>query len=256
MQMRFLGINGFEFKAQGKTLLIDPYLSRDRDLVCIPEVVRKHVPVADYIFLGHSHWDHAADVPEIARYTDAAIFGSETMLHICRHFGVAETRLHLLEPHQRIELGAFSVTPFKSLHKEPVGYPGRYFQPPERIAGACDYLEGGSWALLVECGGYSFLNLGSANLIDAEIEGIRCDFLLAGIAGRAPDYLPRLLRCVKAETLIPTHWDDFVTRPVEDPGERISVAAFYAEMEQVAPAQNVKLVQPLETWELPDRPLA
>ena len=78
MKLKFLGINGFELQANGKTLLIDPYVTRDRDRLSVPAVVRKHIKEADYIFLGHSHWDHAADVAESASYTGAIIYGSET----------------------------------------------------------------------------------------------------------------------------------------------------------------------------------
>ncbi|HUT92636.1 MAG TPA: MBL fold metallo-hydrolase [Thermoguttaceae bacterium] len=250
VSVRFLGVNGFEFTRHGETLLIDPYVSRDPARVCVPQTTRKHIEKADYILLTHSHWDHAGDVAEIAAYTDAVIVGSETMLNICRHFKIAETRLRRFENRRTIPLGAFSVTPLKSKHKEPVGYPGYYHQPPTKLDGAPDYLEGGTWALLVKCGGHSFLNLGSANLIDEELRAVRCDYLLAGIAGRAPDYLPRLLECVNAGILIPTHWDDFFGHPVEAPAERISLADFYEEMKRIAPHQKVKVLKVLETIEL------
>ena len=249
--VRFLGINGFEFKLGGETLLIDPYVSRNHARVCIPEIVRKHIKGADYILLTHSHWDHAADVAEIAKYTDAVIVGSETMLNICRYFKIAETRLRQFENRRTIQLGPFSLTPLKSKHMEPVGYPGHYRQPPTEIKAASDYLEGGTWALSVKCGGYSFLNLGSANLIDEELEGLRCEYLLAGISGRAADYLPRLLECVGAKVLIPTHWDNFFGHPVEAPGERVSLREFHEEMKRIAPRQKIKVLGVLETLRLP-----
>ncbi len=251
MSVRFLGINGFEFTLRGETLLIDPYVSRDHARVCIPKTVRKHIKQADYILLTHSHWDHAGDVAEIAKYTDAVIVGSETMLNICRHFKIAESRLRQYENRRTMQLGAFSVTPLKSKHKEPVGYPGYYRQPPTKIKSASDYLEGGTWALSVNCGGYSFLNLGSANLIDTELEGIECDYLLAGISGRAADYLPRLLKCVRAKVVIPTHWDNFFGHPVEAPGERVSLREFHEEMKRIAPQQKVKVLEVLDALRLP-----
>ena len=253
MELRSLGINGFEFKTGEETLLIDPYVSRDSRRVSIPEVVRKHIKQADYIILTHSHWDHLADVPEIVKYTDAVICGSETTLNICRYFKIAESRLRLYENHRTIQFGNFTVTPIRSKHKESVGYPGRYDQVPSKLEGAADYLEGGTWALLVTAAGHSFLNVGSANLIDEELQGIECDYLLASIAGRAPDYLPRLLECVEAKVFVPTHWDDFFGHPVEEPGERASLAEFGREMERVAPEQEVQVLRPLEAIEFSDR---
>lgn len=250
MTVRFLGINGFEFKANGKTLLVDPYVSRDPARLSVPAVVRKHIKEADYIFLGHSHWDHAADVAEIAKYTEAIIHGSETMLNICRYFKIPETRLRQFENRRAFILESFSVTPLKSKHKEPVGYPGYYHQPPTKIDRASDYCEGGTWALLLKCGGFSFLNLGSANLIDEELQGIRCDYLLAGISARAPDYLSRLLKCVRATMLVPTHWDDFFGHPVEAPGQRVDMDKFYEEMKEIGSKQSIKVLNVLETMEL------
>lgn len=253
MKLRSLGINGFEFKNGGETLLIDPYVSRDHRRVSIPEVVRKHIRQADYIILTHSHWDHLADVPEIAKYTNAVICGSETTLNICRYFKIAESRLRLYENHQTIQLGSFTVTPIRSLHKEPVGYPGRYDQVASKLEGVADYLEGGTWALLVTAAGHTFLNVGSANLIDKELQGIECDYLLASIAGRAPDYLPRLFECVEAKVFIPTHWDNFFGHPVELPGERVSLAEFGREMKRLAPEQEVRSLRPLEAFDLSER---
>ena len=65
MKLRSLGINGFELKTGGETLLIDPYVSRDHRRVSIPGVVRKHIKQADYIVLTHSHYDHIAAAPEL-----------------------------------------------------------------------------------------------------------------------------------------------------------------------------------------------
>ena len=250
MEVRSLGINGFEFRTGDETLLIDPYVSRDHRRVSIPQVVRKHIKQADYILLTHSHWDHLADVPEIAKYTDAIIVGSATTLNICRHFKIAESRLRQYESRQTIQLGSFTLTPIPSKHKEPVGYPGHYDQVPARIDDASDYVEGGTWALLLTGGGYTFLNIGSANLIDEELRGIRCDYLLASISGRDSDYLPRLLQCVDGKVFIPTHWDNFFGHPVERPGERVSLSDFQQEMKQVAPLQQVRVLKALETLEL------
>lgn len=250
LKVRSLGINGFEFTYRNETLLIDPYVTRDPRRLSAPVVVRKHIPRADYIVLTHSHWDHLADVPEIAKYTDAVIAGSETTLNICRYFGIPESRLRLYRDREAIEFGKFTVTPIPSKHKEPVGYPGRYNTVPNKITGAADYVEGGTWAILVTVGGTTFLNVGSANLIDKELNGVKCEYLLASIAGRADDYLPRLLRCVEADVFIPTHWDDFFGRPVEDSRERISLDAFEKERTRVAPSQQVYVLKGLETLQI------
>ena len=65
-----------------------------------------------------------------------------------------------------------------------------------------------------------------------------------------PDYLARLLECVRAKTLIPAHWDDFTGHPVEEPGERVDMNRFFEEMKKVDSKQNIKVLKVLETMEL------
>jgi len=250
---KFLGINSFAFNSQGKTLLLDPYVSRTpagASTVCRPEVVRKHITVADYIVLGHSHYDHLGDVQEIAAYTNAIIYGSETTLNICRYFGIAENRLILFEDHKPLSLGPFTVTSIPSLHKPSMRTAGEYTSIPKQIAGSGDYPEGGTWAISIVGEGYSLLNIGSANCIEEELKGIQCDYLLVGIAGRKPDFMPRLLGSLEAKYVIPTHWDLFRFNPVEHAGEKYSTLEFTDEVHGINPEQKVKILKILETMAL------
>ena len=246
---RYLGINGLEFTADGKTLLVDPYVSRTpktQNIVCRPDVVRRHIPRADYIVLTHSHYDHLGDVPEIASYTGALVCGSETTLNICRYFGVPEDQLVRFEAHRAIELAPFAVTPIPSLHKQPMKTAGAYEHIPARVASHADYPEGGTWALLLQIGEISVFNLGSANFIEHEISGTRCDYLFLAIAGRTPEFVPRVLSSVTAEYVVPTHWDLFRSQPVKDAGEKYSTEEFVREVRRVSPEQKVVVMQVLE----------
>jgi phosphoribosyl 1,2-cyclic phosphodiesterase len=40
-------------------------------------LINQHVKNADQILIGHGHWDHMADVPYIAKKTNAMVIGSE-----------------------------------------------------------------------------------------------------------------------------------------------------------------------------------
>lgn len=238
--MTWLGINGFAFQGGGRTVLIDPYVSRDKVALCRPEVVRRHVPAADTILLGHSHWDHLADVPEIATRTGCSVFGSQTSLNLCRCLGVPEDRLGQFQPGQEIRLGPdCSVTPIRSLHKTPVGYPGEYSEVPRAVTQASEYLEGGTWALRLRFPGVTVLNVGSANLIREELRGLSCNVLLASIGGVSEAYLRDLLDCVRADVLVPTHYDDYLHGTVEAPGGESNLAAFRDLLARVAPAQRL-----------------
>ena len=72
----------------GTVVLIDPFLTRrslpDTLLATAvhsdPEVVRRLVPRADAVLVGHCHFDHAVDVPELARL-GATVYGSSSLQH-------------------------------------------------------------------------------------------------------------------------------------------------------------------------------
>jgi len=251
MRCRFLGINGFEFIAGNRTLLLDPYVSRTRGgmrAVSVPETVREHITCADYIVLSHSHYDHLGDVPEICKHTRASVCGSKTTLNICRFFGMEEDSLFQFVSRTPMELGPFRVTPLPSLHKTPMKTPGVYDRIPGSIHATGDFREGGTWALLIEVEGHSILDIGSANFAEEELRGIECDYLIAAIAGRGADFVPRLLDSVRAKHLIPSHWDDFRSTPIEDPGESYSLDEFRREVHASKPGQDVMVVRVLETF--------
>ncbi len=93
--------------------------------------------------------------------------------------------------------------------------PGEVPERPERIK---DLVEGGSLTYLVDFGGVSFFNAGSANVLEREIRGVRPTvlFLQPG-GGHTPDYVERLLEATgHPPYVVPTHWDDF-DEPLTEP---------------------------------------
>lgn len=250
--MTWLGINGFAFHSGGRTILIDPYVSRDKVSLCHPEVVQRHVPAADAILLGHSHWDHMADTAEIAVRTGCRVFGSQTAVNIGRCLGLPEERLSAWQAGRAVDLGGgCSVTPIRSLHKAPAGYPGEYRDVPTAVATAADYLEGGTWALFLRLPGVSVLNVGSANLIREELHGRSCNVLLASIGGWSEQYLRDLLDCVAADVLVPTHYDDYLHCPAEKPGGEATLAGFRQALARIAPQQRLCVPASLQPVALP-----
>ena len=243
MRLRYLGINGFEFMVAGYTLLIDPYISRTRaDEPCShPPTVHRHIQRADSIFLTHSHWDHLADVPEIVKITDAAVYGSQTTCNSLKSCSVRDDRINQFSSHVSYRCGPFVITPIPSLHKLPCLYPGVYKDTPERLVMRSDYLEGGTWAFRIEVGSTRFIILGSANYIASELEGESCDYLIVSIAGRTPDFMKALCEIISFQYCIPSHFDYFDT-PLEDAGIRVSVDEFVEEMKTID--SDIVILQP------------
>src|SRR4029079_10408399 len=91
VNVTWLGTAGFRIEHEGATLLIDPYLTRASIWRCLSaplaadtEAIRRYLPQADAIVCGHTHFDHALDVPAIARATGATVFGSRSCAMLCR----------------------------------------------------------------------------------------------------------------------------------------------------------------------------
>src|SRR5258707_12404259 len=81
--MRWLGVAGIELSVDGRTLLIDPFVSRPPArrlwagrVASDGALVAEKVPRGAVVLVTHAHWDHIMDVPEVARRTGAPVYGS------------------------------------------------------------------------------------------------------------------------------------------------------------------------------------
>jgi L-ascorbate metabolism protein UlaG (beta-lactamase superfamily) len=68
MDIRFLGHAAFALEHDGKTVLVDPYLTGNPKAAATPDEV-----AADAIFLTHGHGDHFGDTIAIAKRTGATV---------------------------------------------------------------------------------------------------------------------------------------------------------------------------------------
>jgi L-ascorbate metabolism protein UlaG (beta-lactamase superfamily) len=102
---------------------------------------------------------------------------------------------------------------------------------------------GGAFGILIKAPGVSLYHNGSADLVDAELEGERADVLVAGLAGRkgTENYVARLVSALGPSLVVPTHHDAFFA-PIERglhllPG--IDVDGFVSEVRVHAPDATV-----------------
>ncbi len=260
MELQWLGVNAFRFAAGDTTVLLDPYATRRREPLCDPAVAKRYFPQATGIVISHSHWDHLADAHAVAAHTGAEVFGSRTTASVCQSFGLPPDRLVVLAAGDRAERPGFAVQFFASRHvlldNGTVAYAGTYETPPPAPPRtAPEYLEGGTFAVLFEIGGYRILDLGSANLEDDCLRGLEVDVLLLGAGGwqRTPRYLERVFGNVSARLVVPCHHDDFLV-PLEK-GIVIRAPEKLAELVRriplLAPGTAVRQLDLLETLHLP-----
>src|SRR5260370_8356719 len=87
-----LGTAGFRFFFRDITILLDPYFTRVRTssepLLPDPAYLRRFVDKADYVIVSHSHYDHFADVPPIAKITSPTLIGSKTTPTLHNSFAI------------------------------------------------------------------------------------------------------------------------------------------------------------------------
>ena len=226
VSVRWIGAAGLEFTHEGKTWLIDPYLSRIGKASIFfgrPRPARKTVSryldslpgKLQAVVVGHTHVDHALDVPEILRHFPVPLIGSESLEMLMALHGIPG-RVAVCKEKTHVDLpGGAAVTMIPSLHglvffgRAP--YPGEIKpgqMPPFK---ASHYRHGQVFIPRLEVGGKSFLHIGTANLIDDELEGTSCDVLFLCMPGwkMIPNYHGRILSRVRPKIVVPFHFDDF-----------------------------------------------
>ncbi len=223
VRLSWLGTAGFVVETKETTLLIDPFLTRTplRRIAARIEpdelAIERHVPKkVDAILCGHSHYDHIADAPRIAKLTKAKLAGSETTCAWGRAEGLAEKDLVQVPPNGAIvRFGDVEVRFVPSRHGRiafgRVPFPGEVKTPPRRPGRIWHYRMGGAFGLLLRTPAGTIYHNGSADLVDAELDGESADVLLACLAGRksTQNYTARLISALSPKLVIPTHHDAF-----------------------------------------------
>jgi L-ascorbate metabolism protein UlaG (beta-lactamase superfamily) len=223
VDVRWLGVAGFAITCEGTTILIDPYVTRRPvgDLLrrrvwgSDPAVLDRHVPRADAILLGHTHFDHALDAPAIARRDGATVYGGSSARTLMGLHGLADRAVEV-DAHRVYEIGPFSVTFVPSVHSKLV----LGLSVPNGGEITCEHLDGMTpqayccgqvWGIHIEVAGASIYHQGSADLLDDEIRHTEIDVFLCGIAGRqvTDGYVRRILPRLDPTTIVITHHDDF-----------------------------------------------
>ena len=234
VSIRWTGAAGLEFTYEGKTWLVDPYLSRvgkmslffgrpQPDRNAISRYLDALPGRLSAVIVGHTHLDHVLDVPEIIGRFPVPLVGSEsleTLMTIHRMTGRVTVCRELI----RIELpGGAAVTMIPSRHGQVLfgktPYPGEIEPGLSLPMKASDYRHGQVFHIRLEVGGKSFLHVGTANLIDKKLEGQSSDVLFLCLPGwkAIQDYPGRILSRVRPKIVVPFHSDDF-SAPISKDG--------------------------------------
>ncbi len=91
MELTWLGTAGFIVKSSEGEIVFDPFLSRGKGETS-PFTVESFQN-SRAIFVGHGHFDHTFDIPEIVASTDLKVFAPGLTGRILKLRGVPSSRL-------------------------------------------------------------------------------------------------------------------------------------------------------------------
>jgi L-ascorbate metabolism protein UlaG (beta-lactamase superfamily) len=240
VRVRWLGTAGFAIEHDGCRVLIDPYVTRASLLRCVagrlrpdPEAIRRFTPAADAIIVGHTHFDHALDVPTIALRTGARVFGSRSAAALCRASGVPEALVEVVErapgaePVVR-EIGPFRLRFLPSAHSPlllgRVPFPGEIADCDHVPTRPTRFRCGAVFGVEIRVAGRTLYHVGSAEIVEANLDATarNVDLLLLCAAGWSASrkFPERIAHRLAPGAILLSHWDDFL-RPIESPARAL-----------------------------------
>lgn len=221
--LTYLGTAGFVLKGADRTLVLDPYVSRpgvvdtlSRPLRPDAGLVQRTIPHADDVLIGHAHYDHILDAPDLCRQTGARLIGSESAIMVGRAAGLPESQLRATAGHEDIASGHWTVRGIPSRHGRVFGripFPGDITAPPPWPPRMRDLRHGPVLNWIVDTGGLRIAHIDSADFINEELEGQRADVVCLCAIGRnyRPGYVQDVVRLLQPRWIVPCHWDTMLT---------------------------------------------
>ena len=219
--LKWLGTAGWEIQFGGAVILIDPFLTRteraaNAEWKTNEEEVLKSIVKADYIFAGHSHADHIADIPFIAKRFGSKIIGSRTTTNIALTAGVDISQIVTIKGGEKLDFKEFPVQVIESQHG--ILTRNRQKRQPKSeevtkpwsgpITGSA-FVEGGSYLYYFTFGKHRVLHQSSGNFIEENLKGLQPDVALLAENGNY-DWA-EALKLLRPKTVIIQHYDEWRT---------------------------------------------
>lgn len=238
MDLTWLGTAGFIVKSKEGEIVFDPFLSRGQGEAS-PFTV-KSFENSQALFVGHGHFDHTFDIPEIAKGTDFKIYAPGLTKHILKYRGVPSQRL-LHTNTKELIFKSFKMRAFHSSHIQ--------FDIPLVISTAkrcgikgclqvCGlglaYPKGLVQTYLFEVEGKKILYMSSAGASEKELQvyrNLEVDYFLAPLQGHSSiqEIAAKQTMIIQPKVVIPHHHDDFFP-PLS---QNVSVDIFKEKLKQM-----------------------
>lgn len=235
LRTMFLGVSTLLFDDGETAILTDGFFTRPTPRQVFLEkitpdkaIIQKNLRRAGItrlaaVIVNHSHYDHVMDSPEVAAQTGAMLIGSDSTANVGRGWGLAEDKIAVRHAGDVMNFGRFRITLLPGGHVPSPFIGGEITEPLKPPVRANEYLEGGSFALLIEHRGRSMLVNASAGFTPDAMRGRKADVVFLGIGqlGKRPAsymaaYWQEMVEKPAARRVIAIHWDDF-TRSLDEP---------------------------------------
>ncbi len=217
--LKWLGTAGWEIQFAQTKVLIDPFLTRKAPVPAEEwktdeEAVLKVISGADYIFAGHSHADHIADIPFIAKRFGSKVIGSRTTTNLSLSAGVDKAQLTAIIGGEKFDFKDFSVQVIESQHGI-LTRGGQKRQPRSAeisrpLSGPIlgrHFVEGGSYLYYFTLGKHRVLHQSTGNFIEENLQGLQPD--VAILAENSNYDWPEAIKILRPKTVIVHHYDDW-----------------------------------------------
>ena len=219
VQLNWLGNAGWEIRVGKTIILIDPFLTRreasaSAEWKTDEEGVLNVIKGADYVFAGHSHADHIADIPFIAKRFGSKVIGSRTTTNIALTAGVDQIQLTTISGGEKLDFKDFSVQVIESQHGV-LNRSGRRRQPRSDevlkpwsgpVMGNA-FVEGGCYLYYFTFGKHRLLHQSTGNFIEENLKELQPD--LAILAENGNYDWAGAIKILRPKTVIIQHYDNW-----------------------------------------------
>ena len=186
LKIKYLGTAGFILSDQHRTVVLDPFISRpnlwqtfSQPLLSDPVLVKQYIPYADDVLIGHAHYDHILDAPELCKQTGARLIGSQATLMYGRSAGLSEQQMLETKGREAIQCGKWQVVGLPSIHGKAlfgrVPLPGDMTTPPPFPPKFHHLRHGQVFNWWINTGQLSVVHIDSADFIEQELQGRQAD---------------------------------------------------------------------------------
>lgn len=224
VRLRYLGTAGFVVEGAGRTLVIDPFVSRPslgqtifQPLEPDEALIAETIPRADDVIIGHAHHDHVLDAPCLCRQTGARFIGSPDACNVARAAGLRAAQIVETRGGESIASGPATLTGLPSEHGRVyfnrVSLPGDIPEPPPWPARVTDLRHGLVLNWHIELAGVNIVHIDTAEFFADQLRGLSCDVLCLCAIGRKyrPNYVVEAVSLLEPKVVVACHWDWFFT---------------------------------------------